>query len=86
MPRKMQAAILAVFWGEFVFISSSILVFKFFKTGNPASCSGLPVSKCVKLIRYSVFADRAAIADVLNPFTISQIAKTSSCKPIGMCK
>jgi len=41
--------------------------------------SGLPVLKCVKSIRYSVFADRAAIAEELNPFTINQTAITNSC-------
>ena len=62
------------------------LLLMFCRTGNPASFSGLPVPKCVKSIRYSVLADRAAIAEGRKPFTISQTAKTSSCKPIGMCK
>ena len=32
----------------------------------------------------AVFADREAIADGLNPLTISQPARTSSFKPTGM--
>ncbi len=62
------------------------LLLMFCRTGNPASFSGLPVLKCVKSIRYSVFADREAIADGLNPFTISHTAKTISCKPMGTFK
>jgi hypothetical protein len=59
------------------FIESEVLLISC-GTDNPASYSGLPVPKCVKSIRYSVLADRAAIADGLNPFTISQTAKTIS--------
>ena len=33
----------------------------------------------------SVFADREAIADGLNPLTISHTARTISCTPIGSC-
>jgi len=48
--------------------------------------SGLPILKCVRSIRYSVLADRAAIADGLNPFTISQTAITISCGAITISK
>ena len=34
----------------------------------------------------SVFADREAIADGLNPLTISQTARTISCKKMGTAR
>jgi len=47
---------------------------------------GLPILKCVRSIRYSVFANRAAIADGLNPLTINQTAITISCGAITNSK
>jgi hypothetical protein len=83
MIRNTNAATLAVFWGKFIFISSFNTSFNLFvahvlqdwqssvifKTASP---------KVRKSIRYSIFADRAATADGLNPFTIIQTAKTIS--------
>ena len=34
----------------------------------------------------AVFAEPAAMADGLNPFTISHTARTISCTPSGACK
>jgi hypothetical protein len=62
------------------------LLLMFYRTGNPASFPGLPVLKCEKSICYPVFADRAAIADGLNPFAISHTARTNSFRPIGILK
>jgi hypothetical protein len=67
MLRNMQAAILAVFWCEIIFISSSN-TFVYFVGFVIQQChsSGLQVLKRVKSVCYSVLADRAMVASVYS--------------------